>query len=692
MRVLTLDFETFWRSKDYTLSKMSPIDYIRDEKFHAQLLGMCYDQEDVVVYDTDESIKAALQSVDWNNVITVAHNFDGFDGLVLSERFGISPRWTLDTMVLMRWTGASSVCAENHASITQALGTGVKMAGTVLSDGRTWPVDFTPVEREAFKLYCAQDVDQCRQNFYRMLQWLNPHVLSEVLRFASFTSRMATRPVFLLDRQMLEQYRDELVEKTRKAREELGAIFHFPNEEAFLKAIRSTSTLLEMFKSLGVEPPTALSDAKTKTARLQLEAQLSKATTFDEQQRIQGMLDRKEYEVWAPSFAKTNQEFLDMQDHPDERVALLARTRLENYSSGERARCENLIRYASQGKPLPILLKTFAAHTSRYGAGTSEGKSAGLNPQNFAHGSKLRQAIVTPPGWSLVACDSSQIECRVLAYEAQQTDLLDLFKAHGDPYANMGSKCRPQYTAKEIHDGAKGGNHDMWLLRQASKKLVLSAGYGVGYKKVSAVLWRENVRMSSDIEKHEQLVRDLHNTYRTASDKIVKFWDTCSDVITNMVLGQTGTFGGPTGRLFLYSLEYVPGYDRPFPAILLPSGFRLRYPNLRQEISEDGKKEFVYDRQRGKNVAKTRIYGGALAENLTQCLAFQILMYQANRMDECGFSPNVNVHDDFAHMCRTEDAEDVARRMVEIMRTPPPWVPGIPLDAEAQIGTNFEVI
>ena len=39
-RILCVDFETRWDSKDYTLSKMTTEEYIRDTKFKA--FGCCF--------------------------------------------------------------------------------------------------------------------------------------------------------------------------------------------------------------------------------------------------------------------------------------------------------------------------------------------------------------------------------------------------------------------------------------------------------------------------------------------------------------------------------------------------------------------------------------------------------------------------------------------------------------------------
>ena len=54
VHIITMDFETAWDSKDYTLSKMGPISYIRDPRFYAQLLSVRVDRGPVQVFEHDE--------------------------------------------------------------------------------------------------------------------------------------------------------------------------------------------------------------------------------------------------------------------------------------------------------------------------------------------------------------------------------------------------------------------------------------------------------------------------------------------------------------------------------------------------------------------------------------------------------------------------------------------------------------
>ena len=63
-----------------------------------------------------------------------------------------------------------------------------------------------------------------------------------------------------------------------------------------------------------------------------------------------------------------------------------------------------------------------------------------INPQNLPRGGVLREAIQAPEGYRLVACDSSNIEARVLAWFAGQADLVQEFRDGADVYSSFASK------------------------------------------------------------------------------------------------------------------------------------------------------------------------------------------------------------------------------------------------------------
>lgn len=252
MRVITLDFETFWSSRDYTLSKMGPIEYVRDPRFHAQLLGVRVDRGRVNVYEPHE-IPEVLKvlGLEAPGTVVVGHNLHGFDALVLSERFGVRPEYMVDTLALARAAGISRFQSCSHKALCEYLGTGIKTDGTAVSDGKRWPDDFTPEERETFKRYCADDVLQCSENFFILSRYLT----QEELRFESLTARMTTEPGIYVDRPLLQRHLVEIDEETEDARRQLMSVFHFGTTEEFLANIRSKPKFCTMLRSLGVEPP-----------------------------------------------------------------------------------------------------------------------------------------------------------------------------------------------------------------------------------------------------------------------------------------------------------------------------------------------------------------------------------------------------------------------------------------------------
>ena len=683
MRIVVLDFETYWDSKNYTLSKIGPISYIRDSRFSAQLMSyivtdastMTYDRVRVAEHDNIPAVLAALK-LDAPDVVTVAHNGNGFDFLILSEIYHVVPRIAIDTMCMERWTGVSRIQNESLKSMAKFFQCGEKVEGTVISDGRKWPDDFTPDERTAFIQYCCNDTEQCFLSFKAML----PFMTADALLFSSITAKMACNPVLRLDDDMLTAYLNELSDKVTKARNDINNMFMFKSDEDFLKAIRSSASFVKMLELLGRKPPMKYSVAKSETKRKKLEAE-GKTN-----------LSEEDYAVYTPALAKSDLDFVAMASDADERVALLVRTRLENNSSIQRSRAETFHALAKSGRPMPVMLNAFKAHTSRYTAGNSEGSSDKLNLQNLSKRDPsqltLRKAVQAPEGMALVACDSSQIEARILAYVANETELVDAFRRGADPYADLAEKIF-QIPSEKIHKGAKSGDKKLKAYRNVGKTGILSAGYGVGWRRYADTLLRQGVRLSSDIDQHYEMAHHAHNVYRASNPNIVAFWDTCQTVIKAMYLGYSGEFGGPNDNIFQYSVAPICGRD-DVPTIIGPNKYTLRYFKLSCEVSEkNNREEYYYTRVKGKSELKTKIYGGALAENLCQYLAFALLQWQACRMTEQGIRLIANIHDSFLAICPEDEAEHTKSVMESCMSSVPDWLGDFPVACEAEIGKDY---
>lgn len=697
-KTYVIDFETYW-SNTYTLSKMGPIEYVRDQRFKPQLLAAMrienqYEMPKGLVTDDIENMRAFLKRADQSNedpIILAGHNIAGFDALVISEYFGIKPAFIVDTITMMNWIGYSRLGSRSHAALCELLDTGRKKAGTVVSCGKQWPQEFTPEEQQFFIQYCYDDAEQCALNLLAMM----PHMSTDALLFGDITARMATEPIFELDEKLLEEYIAEIDAKVEQTRKELLSIFHFSNEGAFLQAIRSAAKFAVMLTSLGVEPPMKVSEAKTKTKKAQLEMLMEQAHSVEEQVEIHKRMET-ELPVMTYAFSKTDLDFLALREHPDMRVQLLVNARLDHNTSIDRSRAERLLFFARQHKPIPIMLSAYNAHTGRYTAGAADegGASDKLQFQNLSkrdpNKAKLRQAIKAPAGYKVVACDSGQVEARCLAWEANETRLVAQFREGRDPYSELAETVF-QVPHEQIFYGAKHGDKRLKMYRNVGKTAILSAGYGVGARKFSDTLARQGAKLSDNMDKHRELAFNAHAIYRASHPNIVKFWDLCGNVIRNMEAGYSGKFGGPNGDLFEFGTKEMGSCGRKVPYVLLPNGYHLWYPGLRVE-NEDGKAQYYYDRPRGKNIIKTKTYSGAMAENVTQGFAFAVLAWQACRMREAGLQLAANIHDSFAVVVPEDKAEETGQLMYKIMTTCPPWASTLPLFAEVEIGTDFSVV
>ena len=666
MRIVVLDFETYWNSKDgYTLSKVGPLEYIRDPRFYVQCVALRVNKGNTYLFQGDD-IGKALKAYNLEDpcTITVAHNGSGFDFLVLSEHFGIHPAFMVDTISMMHWCGLSRVISCSHKALTDQLKHGVKQAGTVVSDGKRTAEEFTPEEWQFFCEYCIDDTLQCSENFYSML----PYMTEDALKTMNITAKMVTEPGFYPDLASIESYIKSIDAQSEQARLELCKFLHFDNVDDMLKALRSRTRFPTLLEALGVKCPMKWSE-------------------------------RSQKEI--PAIAKSDLEFTALLKHSDPKVRTLVSARLEQNTSIELSRAKSLLKFV--GKPIPIMLSAYKAHTGRYAAG-NEGKSDGLNFQNLSKRDPnklaLRKSLRVPDGMKVIACDSSQVEARILAWVAGQDDLVQQFRDKQDPYAEMASRVY-HVPAEDIHKGAKDNDHPQHNLykkyRNVGKTAVLQLGYGSSIDKFAETLLRSKISLAEDLSSHYDQSAQVVQTYRAVNHRIKAFWSEAEHVLqvinfNKTSLGKLGVFG--RDGIFEYGIAYVPCTEIKSAYIKLPNGYVLWYPNLRIYHHKghllDGK--LVYDKLVHGQVTPTQIYGGKCVENLCQALAFHMLTWQACRMSDAGISLKGNIHDCWFTVVPTAKVEETKSLMEKIMSSVPSWLTGFPVGCEAEVGDDFTVV
>jgi len=160
--VITLDFETYY-DRDYSLNKLSTSEYIRDERFKAQCVGIKVGTQDAI-WIPDRNVEEALNTIDWSSHALLGHHVQ-FDGFILSDRFGHVPAYFLDTLSMGRGLHSIGLGASLDA-LAKFYGLGHKIPDTLSQSRgvRTLP----PEIMEPLGLYCMVDTQLCYDLFWRM--------------------------------------------------------------------------------------------------------------------------------------------------------------------------------------------------------------------------------------------------------------------------------------------------------------------------------------------------------------------------------------------------------------------------------------------------------------------------------------------------------------------------------------------
>lgn len=598
MNILTLDFETYY-DREYSLSKITTEEYIRSDLFEAIGISVKENNNEAVWFTgTHAEIKNFLMGYDWDNGILVAHNAL-FDASILSWVFGIKPYGIWDTLGMARAIDGVEV-GNSLAKLAERYSLGVKGKEVLNAIGKR-KKDFSDADINLYGDYCKNDVELT----YKLLLELMPKVSPTELKIIDLTIRMFSEPVLELDMLLLEQHLSEVKERKAQLLELANA-----NKEVLM----SNPKFAELLISLGVSPPTKISPATGA-------------------------------ETWA--FAKSDAEFKELLEHPDERVQALVAARLGTKSTLEETRTERFINIAKRGT-LPVPLRYYAAHTGRWGGDDK------LNLQNLpARGTNaLKNAILAPPGFVIIDADSSQIEARVLAWLAGQDDLVDAFAKGEDVYKIMASSI---YN-KPIEDITKQE-------RFVGKTTILGSGYGMGAEKFQAQLQGFGTEVA--LTECNRII----DVYRKTYPQIPLLWKQAGRCLDAMLSNRINAIGIRPDAL---SMDAENGF-------ILPNGYFLTYKGL----SKSGT-EYVYKSRNGY----TRIYGGKVVENLCQAIARCVIGEQMVRMSK-KYRVVLTVHDAVACLVPEAEAKEAQEYIEKCMRWTPEWATGLPLNCESGIGKNY---
>lgn len=660
-KLVTLDFETYY-DVDYTLRKQSTSEYIRDERFYAQMVGLKVGTKAVKIIPHKE-IKNALHDIDWTHHDLLAHHA-AFDGFIQSHHYGIVPRFIYDTLSMARGLHSNDISARLD-DVAGYYGVGNKIPDVLESAKgiRELPAALF----KAMGKYCAEDVRLTLEIFKMMLKQF-PAAEMELI---NMTVRMFIDPVLKVDIPLVEK---ELVREIAHKETLLLSSLGKPKEiEKMLKTgVVATRPELTELRKKGVDEPDTkqilLHRAKKAIGSNEVFANMLRGLGVEPPMKISPayFVHRDPAKKWSYAFAKTDLAFSSLMEHPSQVIRDLVETRLSVKSTTNETRAGRFIKAGMNGWSLPVYLNYYGAHTGRWSGGNK------MNMQNLKREDPddpentgiLRKSILAPKGHVVVVVDSGQIEARVNGWLAGQDDLLEAFRL-ADAGLDRDAYCKfaDKIYGREITKKDK-------LERFVGKIAVLGLGYQMGHNKFQNTLALGT--MGPPVFFEEALCKQIVQTYRRENYKIKQLWDFC----TNTILPQMAR--GVEGEYKCLRWEK----DR----IWLPNGMCLKYPKLKAERNEEsGWDEWTYERK-GE---RAKIYGGLLTENIVQALARIIVADQMLAIDKAGYRVVTTTHDEVVTVVKKANAERAYKAMLKAMRVPPAWCHDIPLNCEGGYAINY---
>ena len=683
MNVLTVDFETYY-DREYSLSKMTMIEYIMDGRFQPIMMSYAINDEPIKNVIGYPKIKEVLDVIDWGNTVLNAQN-TAFDATIIRARFGHTARYYTDTMAMARVTAAhvfEGASLGAIAKVLQANGVPVPPKGKEVQSALGMHLynayqgtpylalkattDKNEVQRGhellmGYVEYCNNDVHLAREAFEYFTKMITP----DEMQYGDMILKCYIEPSLYLDLPIIEEEIARIHERDEQRARDVANQYFNGNQAELRSVCRSVPKFTAFLQSLGGK----------------LEHEIDEDTDYSF--IIPSKYSEKKGRV-EPCYSKTFPPVIEMCERMDE-IGDIFRTKLAMSSSIELSRAERFRAIAKIGCGFGMPYTVSGAHTHRLGG------SGGLNVQNLSSGRKegqsnaLKRSISAPPGHKVVVFDSSQIELRTGSYIAGDHATLNLFVMGKDPYSQQAALIYGG-DPDEIKKLAKSGVEPYQSIqRPAGKASLLSNIYGTGA--VGFMNYAKLMGVDMTLEEAQHIVK----VYRETHPEVVATWNACEVALRNMIAGASGYFGGPDGKLFYYDGARM-NHGVRMPGIRLPDGNWLNYHclSMREREYPDGstKMNYAYRGLKEGRIQWIFTYAARIFENCNQALAFAVMKYQALLINQ-RYKIVLNTHDEWGIVVKDDEVEQAKEYMQWCMRQVPEWAKGLPVDCEGDAAVHY---
>ena len=222
--------------------------------------------------------------------------------------------------------------------------------------------------------------------------------------------------------------------------------------------------------------------------------------------------------------------------------------------------------------------------------------------------------------------------------------------------------------------------------------MVLALGYGGGYRAFQSMARGYNVKVTDDN------AEGIKKKWRSNNEWAVDYWK-------RLEFSAVAAARDPGTEHGAGMVNYCkPGPETPLYC-QLPSGRMLSYPDARVDLVESkygtnwelsAIKAQWTPKQDEKEWPRIKIYGGLLAENITQAVAadilrhaMQMLAFPVHLFDDDGLPLVGHTHDECLLEVAEHSAEKVEKCLREIMLDLPEWAADLPMAVETWTGQRY---
>lgn len=283
----------------------------------------------------------------------------------------------------------------------------------------------------------------------------------------------------------------------------------------------------------------------------------------------------------------------------------------------------------------------------------------------------LRSMLTARPGTELLCSDFSAIEARVLAWLAEQEDLVTAYANDAPIYKQMAAKvykCSWQDIVKPS---------DQYTL---GKSLILGCGFGMGAKKFVASSKDQYGLIVAD-----ELAQEAVQAYRASYPKIISYWAEVNRCAIDAVNNPGEIFVARKRVKFVKRGGYL--------WIALPAHRSLAYaaPKVVDRMTPWGELrpavEFSGINGYTRKWERMALYGGSITENIVQAVARDLLADAGLRTEAAGYPTLLNVHDEL--ISERPVNEGSLDEFETLMKQVPEWAQGCPINCESWRGVRY---